>query len=98
MNHLKIYEYYNNELKEGDYILVDMSDINTNFILKNKLPSDNLHQPAKLIKILDDEFGYKCLLKNDIYFHFSKEEIIRKLNNDEIENFKININSKKYNL
>jgi len=103
MKHLKTYENQGllaESLKIGDYIFVDLSNFNDNYIIDNDLPSDYLHQPAKITVILDNrhEFPYEVKFKNESITQLNDEEIIRKLTDIEVEEFETHLTAKKYNL
>jgi len=102
MKHLKTYEenepYWSDSLIIGDYVLVDLSDVDYDYAIKNNVPIDDRQQPAEIREIIDEEYGFRCIFKTGREFGVAENEIIRKLTPEEIEDYKITKTATKYNL
>jgi len=99
MKFIKKFEMYDEEQKYnvGDYILIDIDKIN----IYNKRhgyndPDDDL----AIIIIYDthEELPYTIKFYNKSQYSIREDEIVRLLTPDEIEQFKIKRDIKKYNL
>ena len=97
MKHIKKYEnkYPSSKYKVDDYVLVDLNKISGN-------PPDFTNTEgikAKIFKInIYKEYPYSIRYGNDELFAVDESEISRKLTLEEIEDYEIEMQTKKYNL
>jgi hypothetical protein len=80
----------------GSYVLVSLEDVNEPIL--HGLPLTDT-APARVIKWRDDEnFPFMVMFSNGRDFGATKDEILRYLTPEEIEQYKIDLESDKYNL
>lgn len=109
MKYLKTFEdsITDNRLKSGDYVLVYLGDVEIDkesippgTPTLDDLPQDevkNKYAPVQIVSI-EDEREYMCRFTNGVVFMIYAFEIIRYLNEEEIEDYNSKLNAKKYNL
>ena len=99
MKHLKTFEDINDNYKVGDYVIIDRDAINADlekFKYIRKIVSDS--DTAKLFNIDDDKYSHGLRFNNDEEYYVRKSEIKRLATKDEIYEYEITKDLKKYNL
>jgi len=98
MKHLKMFEVVDEDThrwKVDDYILVSLEIISQPEKYDLPLTKTTFGQ---IIECYEEEFPYKITLSNGIDLYFQDDEIIRYLTPREIEQFKMGLEVRKYNL
>ena len=98
MKYIKLFEEVNKDFnwKETPYVFVDVSNIVDE---KDYLPkSGDLKLPGKIVAKFEDSFPYSIIFLNGAEYLFDRQEIIRTLDSEEIEDFEIKLQSNKYNI
>ena len=99
MKHLKTFEDTKKNYKIGDYVIIDRDAINADlkkFKYCRAIVSDD--DTAKIFNIDDDKYSHGIRFNNDEEFYIKKSEIKRLATKDEIYEYEIPKDLKKYNL
>jgi len=95
---MKYLKYFENNYEVGDFVIIDLNKISGNSPAMS-IASDNDYMKAKIIKINNkQEYPYNIQYDGERRLTVDKNEILRKLTPEEIEEYKIEIQAKKYNL
>lgn len=82
--------------KLGSYVLVTLKNI---VLPPKEIPKNEKSIMGRITKWrTDEEFPYEVTFSSGFKFEFNGDEIIRYLNNDEIEKYKLELKSSKFNL
>jgi len=104
MKHIKTFENLVKTYNVGDYVLVTLEHINIEgkgLEIRNKLPTPESDDclPGVIIEKYDgDNFPYAIKFSNSYIYYIDTDEVLRHLTPEEIEQYKISLETNKYNL
>ena len=83
----------------GSYVLVTVENFTKNGKKANNIKEETEMIYGQITKWLDiDEFPFEVTISNGDKMGFADSEIIRYLTKEEIEQYELEVNAKKYNL